>query len=217
MSNQTYSFSKVIRHLETQLSLADLPSEQDRLFMAPYKRIVNGKLYQAPPKPKLSAVLILLYPTANGETLFSLMLRETYKGAHSGQVSLPGGRHEKSDPHFEYTALRETNEEFGVPLEEMHILGKISEVYIPPSGFLVKPFVGYAKEAPRFNIDPREVKKRIEVPLSELMDESRQKDTLLELQEGYKVKVPYFDLQNEVVWGATALILGELHLILKNL
>ena len=207
------SFSQLVKHLESSLN-KPLPGVDQHLKLAPYNKTSREIARQVNPNPKQSAVLILVYPK-NNIPHTALMLRNDYKGTHSGQVSFPGGKQEPDDKTLEFTALRETHEEFGVSPEKVDLLGKLTEVYIPPSGFLVNPFVGVVHENLTFNPDPREVKLIIETPLGVLTDPETIKSKKIPVGlSGIKVNAPYFDIQNHVVWGATAMILSELKAIL---
>jgi len=210
-------FEQFITSLENALS-KPLPGQKAQFKMAPYDRVLKviAKALIGKQK-KESAVLCLFYPK-DGEPHFVLILRNTYKGIHSGQVSFPGGKVDESDTSLEATAIRETNEEVGVKEEHIQILGKLSEVYIPPSGFQVHPFVGYSKSSLEFDADPNEVSKIIEAPLSVLMDEANVGRKKI-MVGGTKLKVnyPYFDIQGETVWGATAMMLSELKEIIKSI
>jgi len=193
-----------------------LPEEESRLKMAPYNRETRDVALRANPHPKPSAVLLLLYPF-EGEPHTMLTLRHDYNGTHSGQVSLPGGRKEPQDPDLQFTALRETEEEVGVAHHQVEILGQLSAVYIPPSGFLVTPYVGVAQQAPAFIPDPREVKELIPAPIELLLQEHIVKTRTIPLGDsGVRIKAPYFDIHGHVVWGATAMILSEFKTLLQH-
>ena len=152
-----------IQHLSGPFKSKQPARTQERLEMAPYTPL--GKVTRIKPRPdaKQSAVLVLLYPK-EGETHFVLIERNTYEGVHSGQIGLPGGRVEPGDGSFEATALRETQEELGVNPKAVTMVRALSDVYIPPSNFLVYPFVGYMDTTPVFNPDSREVYEVVEVP-----------------------------------------------------
>ena len=129
-----------------------------------------------------------------------------------------GGKAEESDDNLEATALREAEEELGIEREKVHILGEMTEVYIPISNFLVQPFVGFSATVPNFQAQPTEVHEIIETPLSVLMNTDNHKTTTLELPNGIKLKnVPYFDVFGKVVWGATAMMLKEFVTIVNNI
>jgi len=218
--------------------------------MAPYGRLLKEEALKLNPNPKLSAVLILLYPKStkrpikwkkfNGvniehspaswrgkehdskgsaSSIYTvLILRTSDHGVHSGQVSFPGGKKEESDRSLEDTALRETEEEIGIKKNDVKVIGHLSELYIPTSGFLVQPFVGYLNKKPLFHPDKNEVQKLIEVPLFLIMDDGIVKETTIlkskTRNQKSEIRIPYFDIHGEVVWGATAMILSELKEIL---
>lgn len=155
-----------------------------------------------------SAVLLLLYPGAEGEACILLIERVTYNGHHSGQIALPGGKTEEGDLSAQQTALREFFEETGSSLEPT-VIGGLTPVHIPVSSFIVHPFVAYTLEKPAFSISSREVAQLLELPISDLLSPALVKETTIEPVPGMKIKTPYFDVQGKIVWGATAMILNE--------
>lgn len=161
---------------------------------------------------KKASVLCLFYPK-DKIPHFVLMKRVSYPGVHSGQISFPGGQIEENENPLE-AALRETYEETGVQVNEEDVLSAISEIYIPPSNFYVYPFIASLKETPSFKADETEVDYLVEVPVKEFIDPSNLKQKQLQYSYG-TFQAPYFHLQNETVWGATAMILGEVVEILK--
>ena len=163
-----------------------------------------------------SAVLILFYPVENIIHI-PLMVRPVYKGVHSGQVSLPGGRWEESDPTLTETALREAQEEIGIIPQQVEILGALSELYVPASNFLVLPVVGATSQRPDFKPDPYEVERLLEVPLDELQDVTRIGSKEIIVRDSITIQAPYYDLQGQIVWGATAMIISELNTVLEEL
>jgi 8-oxo-dGTP pyrophosphatase MutT (NUDIX family) len=162
-------------------------------------------------EPRLAAVLCLLYPV-NGALHFVLMRRNEYKGVHSGQISFPGGKHEDSET-YEQTALREACEEIGA-CGDITVIGRLTELYVPPSNFLIHPVVGYAPEMPAWSINTREVVEVIDVPLDSLLDDSIKTTSERVLNStGLKAKVACYLVGSggqHQVWGATAIILAEL-------
>ncbi len=168
------------------------------------------KFKNKPPIP--SAVLILLYPKDDTFN-FILTLRSKNVESHKGQISLPGGVQEE-DESLEQTALRETNEEIGVIPKIVELLGKLSTIYIPFTGFNIYPYVGWTKSAPYLQASEDEVEKIIEVSIDDLIDDNNQtkKNTTI---RGVPVTMPYFNLNNEIVWGATSMILSEFKEIIK--
>lgn len=171
-------------------------------------------------KPRADArrgsVLLLLYPQQ--KTLWiPLMQRPQYKGHHSGQVSLPGGKDEPGDPDRIYTALREAEEEMGIPMQEVQVLGTLSELYIPPSNFVVLPVVGYMPTRPDFVPDPAEVEQILEVSLPDILEENFIRFTDSPPGSLYPIRTPYYPVQERVVWGATAMILSEFVSLVREL
>ena len=163
-------------------------------------------------EPVPAAVLILLFPD-NDTFNFILTLTSRKVETHKGQISLPGGVQEE-DESLEQTALRETKEEIGGLTETIELLGKLSTIYVPFSGFNIYPYVGWTKEIPKLKICTEEVEKTISVPVTELINRNNQKvkNTML---RGAPVKMPYFSLKNETVWGATSMILSEFKQLIK--
>lgn len=203
-----------IDRLQRQLT-EQLPGEEAHLKMAPYRRSVKVELDSAGMKPRLSAVMALIYLKENQWHLV-LTKRNEYEGTHSAQVSFPGGRKEEGDASLIHTSIRETKEEIGVWVPDTQIIGSLTEVYIPPSNFLVNPVLSWLPEQPAFNPDPREVNYIIEFPVDELTRDDLIKETKIKLSTGLRLTVPYFDIKGEIVWGATAVILSEFREILMR-
>ncbi|WP_255039012.1 NUDIX hydrolase [Lacihabitans soyangensis] len=155
-----------------------------------------------------SAVLVAFYPS-DGEVFLPLILRPAYDGTHGGQMALPGGKMEYADENLVRTALREAQEEIGVKAMDVNIIGELTDVFIPVSNFIVKPIVGYLDYKPDFFPDKREVEKIIEVKFSEFL--KLENKGIRSITVGKRnLVVPGFDIQNQWVWGATALIINEI-------
>ncbi len=167
--------------------------------------------------PREAAVLALFYPDKDDITNIVLILRKTYKGVHSAQIGFPGGRVELTDSNLEETAIRETYEEVGVQPENINILKKITKIYIPPSNFWVHPFIGLANHTPNFVRQETEVEQIVEVKLEDFLNESNLIEKTLNTSYAKNVNVPAFFLNEHVVWGATAMMLSEVKMILKRL
>lgn len=185
-----------------------LPGPTAQFGMAPIPR--PGGEMDSPPRPdaRQSSVLILFYPYADTAYL-PLILRPTYPGVHSGQVALPGGGHESQDADLFATALREASEEIGVPPGQVQLLGSLSPLYVRPSNNMVLPVVGCCERRPDFEIDPHEVALLIEAPLVEFLAPGNKHVEVWQLRDRV-ADVPYFRVQQQVIWGATAMMLGEL-------
>ena len=164
-------------------------------------------------KFKDGAVLIITYPIEDKLHL-ALTKRTQSVASHKGHISFPGGARE-SDETLLQTALRETEEEIGVNLPEDTVIGTLSVLYVPISGYRITPFVTIAEERPRFRPDPSEVEKIIEVPLCLFLNEesiTREWQT----HQNRKMLVPFYRHGNHKIWGATAMILSEFaELLLK--
>jgi 8-oxo-dGTP pyrophosphatase MutT (NUDIX family) len=194
-----------------------LPGEDSHMEMAPMERLLELKrLAHKAQSAKKAGVLMLFYPSPQNQTHFILILRKTYKGVHSAQVGFPGGRFEDVDTTFEDTALRETEEEVGVPSHTISVIRKLTDIFIPPSNFIVKPYLGLTTLNPTFIPQETEVEDIIEVPLAELMDDGILIQKKVSTSYAKDVNVPAFSLQQHVVWGATAMMLNEVRQILKN-
>jgi len=193
-----------------------LPGWKAHQKMINYERPRASEIQRIDPEARKSAVLALLYPE-NNEPHIALMLRNTYLGTHSGQVSFPGGKREPDDKTLKETALREAQEELNIYPKDVNILGALSQVYIPPSRFLVSPFLGYSKHRPNFIRNPHEVAEIIEAPLRLILDEAdiKEKSIYLEMAKG-KITVKYFDILGHTVWGATAMMLKEISELIQN-
>lgn len=160
-----------------------------------------------PANPRIAAVLILGYP--RGSEPHVVFTQRTHTVAdHRGQISLPGGSRELSDPDLAVTALRETSEELGVPPEDVHVLGRLDDEYVVVSNFLIAPYVGALDREPAFRPNPAEVAQVIEVPLERLRDpsiyseEDRFADARLRRMQFYRYN-------GHEIWGATARVLKK--------
>ena len=167
-------------------------------------------------KPKDSAVLALFYPGIDNMTNILLMLRASYNGVHSSQISFPGGKKDKKDPSLQHTALRETEEEIGIAKNDIMIFREMTKTYIPPSNFMVTPFLGLINTKPRFKTN-EEVERLIEVNVKELLDENSLTSKNLTTSYMKNVDVPCFKLNDYTVWGATAMMLSEIKDLIKSI
>ncbi len=152
-------------------------------------------------------VLILLYPY-NNEPHVVFMKRVIDNTPHSGQISFPGGRYEQSDKTLQKTALRETEEELGIPVSEIEIIGCLTPVKIQVSNTEVSPFVGVAYNKPDFIPNQQEVDYLIEVNLKDLQNPANVAKKV-EVIRGIEIEIPYYNIHGNHIWGATAMILSE--------
>jgi 8-oxo-dGTP pyrophosphatase MutT (NUDIX family) len=199
-----------ISRLRNQLNKS-LPGKAAQLIMAPSYR----HLFPLNTKESDAGILILIYPKEN-DVYTVFMKRPEYPGAHGGQISFPGGRYEISDSTLEETALRETEEEFGIHKNSIAVLGKLTPLFIPVSRYEVHPFIGYIHQQPEFKPDPKEVEYLIETDIFTLLDPTIQKSKPA-LVENFNGEIPYFDIKGHQIWGATAMILSEFITIARRI
>lgn len=189
-----------------------LPGVAAQIRLAPPYRI--EQLYQAPPADARPAgVLIMLYPR-EGSLHFPLTRRTDDVEKHKGQISLPGGAQERGESLLD-TALRETWEEIGVRVEASAVLGSLSPIYVPPSGFLITPYVAALPDRPHFMPMDGEVAEMIEVPLSALFDPATVRRERW-IVRGVEADVPFFQIGPHRVWGATAMLLSEFAAVVET-
>ena len=206
-------FELFLKHIEA-VKNTKLPGIEAQFKLAPKLRLnYNAKKIKAD-DPKIAAVLALFYPNQNNEVTLLLTKRANYNGTHSGQISFPGGKVEQSDLNLKQTALRETFEEVGIIDEDIEVIRELTEVYIPPSNFLVTPFIGIIYNKPVFKVNS-EVAKIIEVPFSKLIDETNIGSIKITNSYMKETSVPCFKIDDSIIWGATAMILSEIREVLK--
>jgi 8-oxo-dGTP pyrophosphatase MutT (NUDIX family) len=186
------------------------PRADVHIALAPQPR-VGWQAGVIPAGSRLAAALVLLYPIDRHVHLV-LTRRASSLDQHAGQISLPGGAVD-GDETIEATALREAREEIGLETASLRIIGQLSALYIPVSNFALHPVVAVSDRRPTLVPATAEVAHILEIPLAELRDPGR-------LRQGRRwrgidaITVPYFELHGERVWGATAMVLGELlHLL----
>ena len=184
--------------------------------MAPLERISFLKETNYLDKnPKKAAVLMLFYPK-KGMTHLALIVRNSYPGVHSSQIGFPGGKVELEDIDLEQTALRETHEEVGIHPKKIQVIKPFSEIYIPPSNFLVYPYMGISQEELQFIPDLDEVKRVLEFPLSLFLDDATISNVKMTTSYATDIEVPAFMVEKYVVWGATAMMMSELKENIKS-
>jgi 8-oxo-dGTP pyrophosphatase MutT (NUDIX family) len=186
----------------------DLPSTSAHIKMAPLERIkmlendfINNST------AKKAAVMMLFYPK-EGNTHLLLIIRNSYPGVHSSQIAFPGGKVEEIDLDLKQTALRETFEEIGVHSKKIEVIRDFSSVYIPPSNFMVYPFLGVSVSELEFTLQEDEVAGIIEVPLSMLLDDGIVITKTIDTSYAKLIEVPVFQIGDYSVWGATAMMLS---------
>ncbi len=160
--------------------------------------------------------MALFYPDGDQVTRLLLILRKAYEGVHSNQIGFPGGKVEASDRNLEETALRETHEEVGVLPSAVEVIKELSDVYIPPSNFMVRPYMGIYHRPKPFVIQEDEVERLVEVYLHDFLDDSNHIEEVLSTSYAKKIHVPAYKLNGYTVWGATAMMMSEMKELLQK-
>jgi 8-oxo-dGTP pyrophosphatase MutT (NUDIX family) len=193
----------------------NLPGELAHQKMAPLDRPLSSFAKKNSFNYKESGVAVIIFENFGNKEIV-LIQRPFYDGSHSGQISFPGGKKEENDHDLFQTAIRECFEEIGVTLDEKHFIGKLTPVFIPVSNFHVEPYTFYLPTKPCFTKNQREVSEIFTIKISDLLDDTKIERKDIEVTANLKIKsVPYFNIKQKVIWGATALILNELKEILK--
>ena len=179
------------------------------------QEIMGHKLRQhhrdAPPDARPASVLALFYPVHTELHLLFIQRTSPPGDRHGGQVSFPGGAADPTDRDAAHTALREVREEVGVPEDRIALLGEMTPLYIPVSNFLVNPFVGYTESRPDFTLQASEVQRILELPFGGFFADDAVIYRDKKLYNGMLLKeVPHWEVAGETVWGATAMMVGEL-------
>jgi 8-oxo-dGTP pyrophosphatase MutT (NUDIX family) len=207
------NFAEFTQTLNSHLTQQPLPGHEEIV----QKMSPNRLRLKAEPNEstRRSAVLLMCYP--KGEEVFlPLILRPQYDGVHGGQMAFPGGRVEFKDKDIQATALREAQEEIGIKASDVKVISNLTELFIPPSNMYCQPVLGYMSYRPDFYPDEREVAGIFEVAISEILDPTIVQIRTVEAR-GYKFETPCFVIQEQVVWGATALMIAELVEILRKI
>ncbi len=201
--------------LEAGLQAGFLPGDRAHARLSSYKRPRPEESDRS--RYKESAVLLLLYPDEEGHLRLILIQRPGYQGVHSDQMAFPGGKKETHDPDLQRTAMRETEEEIGVDTSRIKVMGTLSELTIPPSGFIVTPFVGHIDHRPPLQLDPQEVAGLYEAPLHCFLGEKPIQNCKVRAgKDGVLLTVPAYLYEGKVIWGATAMMLSELSMLLEQ-
>lgn len=165
---------------------------------------------------KKAGVMALFYPDMEQETRLLLILRKAYEGVHSNQIGFPGGKVEQADRDLLDTALRETHEEVGVVPTAVEVIKELSNVYIPPSNFMVTPFMGIYPEPEPFVLQETEVERLVEVYVKDFLDDANLIEEILTTSYAKNIRVPAYKLNGYTVWGATAMMLSEIRELLRQ-
>lgn len=165
--------------------------------------------------PTLAGVLIVFFANIDNQTSFILTERANYNGHHANQISFPGGKIDRKDNNLIDTAIRETSEEIGLIVNPSDIFRELTEVFIPPSNFLAHPFLAIYEGHPVFTTN-YEVEQILTPSMSDLLDDKNKQLRKVSLPSGKQIETPCFVFDNCIVWGATAMMLNELHELLKE-
>ncbi|HOY30949.1 MAG TPA: CoA pyrophosphatase [Bacteroidales bacterium] len=191
--------------LKVRLS-KELPGKQAHFRMIPSVRL--SEFDPIPENARKSSVLLLLFEK-NGHLFTILIQRPEYNGVHSAQISFPGGSFEERDISLENTALRETEEEIGIDRKRVSIIGSLTDLYIPPSNYRIKPFVAFGSSIEKFTPDQREVQEIHTVDINEFAGNKNIKSKKIRIRNGMEYDTFYYDINGLTIWGATAMILSE--------
>ncbi len=192
------------RDLRAKLS-GRLPGLAAQLALSPRPRY-GWKPGYLPPDCRTAAGLLLVYPAADSPHVV-LTVRASELPHHAGQVSLPGGAVERGET-IEEAALREAEEEVGIRPAAVRVLGRLSPLHIPVSGFALHAVVGVTDGRPPLRPEPGEVERILEVPVDTFRDASLLGRFTREYR-GRPYEVPFFGLGPDRLWGATAMVLSE--------
>ena len=194
------------RFLRDRLATPPLPGPKAQWRFAPTPAADGWAPDVTPATARPAAAVILVYDAGHGPTI-PLTVRHAGLPQHAGQVSLPGGAIDPGET-AEAAALREVEEEIGVPADQVRVLGRLSPLWIAVSNFVVQPIVGIVDGLPAFRLHPSEVTELLHAPLSDVRDRRRLRWATRH-RDGVRLRYPCFDVASHTVWGATAMILGE--------
>ena len=206
-------FSDFLKYVP-KIKQEKLLAEQAHLKMVPIERILDvEKINKSANKPRKAAVMMLIYPK-NNKSHLALIVRNTYPGVHSAQIGFPGGKVELEDSTLTHTALRETHEEIGIHPDKIEVIKNFTTVFIPPSNFVVAPFLGISYSELEFIEQKEEVAGIIEFPLLDFLNEKTIVNKIMNTSYGNNIEVPTFKINDHYVWGATAMMMSELKEVL---
>jgi 8-oxo-dGTP pyrophosphatase MutT (NUDIX family) len=197
-------FTDVVDQLDAAFQ-RELPGARAHAVLAPVPRRDWPPGF-SPARVRHAAGLLLIFPVDDRAHLV-LTVRADTLGRHSGQVSLPGGVVEPGET-YQQAALREAHEEIGLPLEGIRVVGALTPIDIPVSGFRLHPIVGVQDTRPALTPADDEVARILEVDLDALIDPSCLRATERE-RDGRMFTIPGFHLGRDEIWGATAMVLAE--------
>lgn len=171
-------------------------------------------LRMSPGKPVTAASVLIPIVMHEEQPTLLFTQRSAHLTDHAGQVSFPGGRMEASDASPVETALREAEEEIGLPRSQVEVIGSLPE-YFTGTGYRVTPVVGLVKPPVHLRADPDEVAEIFEVPLAFLMDGLNHQLRSIDLPDGYRRTFYAMPYERFFIWGATAAMLRNLFHFLR--
>jgi 8-oxo-dGTP pyrophosphatase MutT (NUDIX family) len=196
----------ILERIEKGLRMP-LPGIPAQLRMAPDPRPPGHKAYFEVEGSSLKAGVLLLLYEREGQLCLLLTRRTQRVLQHPGQISFPGGEQHPGE-FIETTALRETEEELGLGLGGVRVLGKLTPLYIPSSNFCIYPTVAFLPGSPAFRPQPDEVAETIEVPVNHLAEPAHRRRETWTIDDR-TVNAPFYEFQAFKIWGATAMVLAE--------
>ena len=189
-----------------------LPGPSAQQLMSP--QFAYGR-HRGPPSwdTQRAAVILLLTPDGLGHWAIPLTVRPKTMSKHAGQISLPGGAADDGES-YEECALRELQEELGVAVE-IHILGRLSPIFVFNTNFFVMPILAVAPSRPDYHPNPLEVETLLELPTSQLLNPQCQGKSSI-TRGSLHIEAPHFALGKHRIWGATSMILSEFRGLLRQ-
>lgn len=189
-----------------------LPGEKAQCRMAPVPEHRQGIQERNSVYSRHSAVLVLCALHEPSALLYTL--RGEHLPNHGGQLSFPGGRQETGETLLE-TACREAEEEVGIPPDRYKVAGCLSTLYVPPSGFVIHPYIAFCDKRPSLSVQPSEVSEAFWIDMHDLDDDKNIK-TRREIIRENQLLIPYWDIHSVPLWGATAMITYEIITLYRN-
>jgi len=197
----------------------NLPGEESHVSMTPYKRGKSSDARKNASFVKLSAIAIHLFKEkSTNDWQIILIKRTSNMSSHKNQIAFPGGKVDKTDADYVFTAKRESFEELGIDVNKGELLGQLTPVYIPVSNFDIYPFVFYHKNTPQIMPNKMEVENYYKLKIKELFKPETIDTFTYKNENGIQIKnVPCFKIKQLTIWGATALIINEFKELILNL